>query len=71
MWEYNYLNVYACLCMVKNGLLAGKYVVAIIIGPRLVSLSTTRKSISKSSYDLCLIIYFIAMAEPSDGFSVT
>ena len=35
--------------------------VAIIIRPKLVSISTARKSVSKSSYSLCLMLCLIAI----------
>lgn len=54
----------------KKGRLGGRYVVDIIIGPKLVSISTAKKSVSKSPYSLCLMLYFIAMADPSDSSSV-
>ena len=50
----------------RKGRLGGRYVVAIIMGPRLVSICKAKKSVSKLSKRLCLMLNLTAIADPSD-----
>ena len=49
----------------KYGLRGGKYVVAMLIGPVVVSSVICNMSVSKSSFSLYFKLCFIKMAEPS------